>query len=133
GSALRARIGNLVCIGVSVLMNAAPAWNWGDTDPGALLVWAGPPLLYAAASDTVILEIQQRACPTAPGHSIWSLLGTLVGGIRRALAWTLLMVLDIRRAPAAWRSWYVDHMNYAPARSAADDLAEKAQQEALEA
>jgi len=132
-SALRARLGNLVCIGVSVAMNAAPVWDGTGTDPGALLVWAGPPLLYAAASDTVILEIQQRACPSTPGHSIWSLLGAVVGGIGTAMGWVLLMILDIKRAPAAWRKWFIDHFNYAPARSAADDLAEEAQRQALEA
>ncbi|WP_152513492.1 coiled-coil domain-containing protein [Nocardiopsis baichengensis] len=133
-SALRARIGNLVCIGVSVAMNAAPVWDGAQTGAGALLVYAGPPLLYAATSDTVILEIQNRACRDQDkSHSIWALVGALFRSVGAVFGWLLLMVLDFKRAPGAARKWYVEHWNYAPGRSAADDKAEKAEKRALEA
>lgn len=133
-SALRARVGNLACVAVSCLMNAAPAWDGADTHWGALLVWVGPPLLYAMTSDTIILEIQQRAMERrnlpVRHASLWSIIGGLVRVVGAVLAWLLRLAFDHKGTYEAFKSWYLENVPYAPGRTAAMDRAEKAELEA---
>lgn len=127
-SALRARIGNLLCVGASIAMNAAPA-SWDD--PGSVLVWVGPPLLYAGVSDTIILEIQRRAMAKRGldlAHaSIWSVLSIILWGIIGVLAWILRLILAPKQTPTKFRNWYLDEIAYAPGRTVARDEARLAE------
>jgi hypothetical protein len=55
--ALRARAGNVLCVGISLAMNAMAS----APTPRALAVWIMPAALYALASDTLIMVIRAHA------------------------------------------------------------------------
>ena len=55
--ALRARAGNVLCVGISLAMNAIAS----APTPRALAVWIMPAALYALASDTLIMVIRAHA------------------------------------------------------------------------
>ena len=55
--ALRARAGNVLCVGISLAMNAIAS----PPTPRALAVWIMPAALYALASDTLIMVIRSHA------------------------------------------------------------------------
>ena len=127
-SALRARMGNLLCVAASVAMNAAPA-TWDD--PGSMLVWVGPPLLYAGVSDTIILEVQRRAMDKRglenKHASIWGVLALILWGIVGVIAWVLRLVFAPKETIVKFRQWYLAEVAYAPGRTVAGDQAAAAE------
>ena len=126
-SALRARLGNLACVAASVFMNAAPA---SLERPETLLVWMGPPLLYAAVSDTIILEIQNRAMAkrglSIKHASLWSVLGLILGRVLGIIAWFVRVVFAPVETVKKFRTWYLDEVPYAPGRTREGDKAREA-------
>lgn len=127
-SALRARMGNLLCVAASIMMNAAPA-TWGD--PGSMLVWIGPPLLYAGVSDTIILEVQRRALAKRgldnKHASIWSVLAIILWGVVGIIAWVLRLVFAPKQTMSMFKAWYLQEVAYAPGRTVAGDQAAAAE------
>lgn len=129
-SALTARVGNLACVVVSVLMNLAQA---DMHDWGSVLVWAGPPLLYAGVSDRIIVEIQQlmverRNLPA--GHTLWSVTALVLGGFWGVFLWLVRMGMAPKETGRKFRRWFLDEIPYAPDRTVAGDRAAEALEKA---
>jgi hypothetical protein len=112
--AVRARGLNLVCVGVSLAMNALAAQ--GGWRP--LAVWTMAPLLYALASDTLIGVIRayaiarQRALSEALADEETTPLATLGG----ALLWLLRLALAPGSTLSGFRSWVIEECPVAPGR-----------------
>ncbi|MFY7069005.1 hypothetical protein ACOQFV_24370 [Nocardiopsis changdeensis] len=140
-SPLRARIGNILCAAASVLMNGARFAPPADASAldwvGHLIVWVGPALLYAGTTDTIVLEIQQRAMQRRGLHvehpSIWSVLGIIVRGCFGVVLWVGRVVFSPFRTLTLFRSWYLAEVAYAPGRTLEGDKAREALAAAAEA
>lgn len=136
-SALRARVGNIACAAASVAMNGAQVSAPEGAEPhvlaGHLLVWLGPPLLYAATTDMIIMEIQRRSMERRglplEHASIWSVLSVLLRGVVGVLLWLGRLVFSPFKTISLFRQWYLAEVAYAPGRTVESDKA----REALEA
>ena len=111
--ALRARALNVLCVGISLAMNAiaaAPA-------PRALAVWVMPAALYALASDTLIMVI--RAYAIARQRDLAEALADDGEATPLAIAgafclWLLRLVLAPWSTVAGFRTWVVEECPVAP-------------------
>jgi hypothetical protein len=114
--AIRARTLNVVCVGISLAMNAlASAPGWRD-----LAVWIMPAAVYALASDTLIGVI--RAWAIARAHHHDQVLAddeatpvAIIGGL---LLWLLRLALAPPSTITGFRRWAVDECPIAPGRKA---------------
>src|SRR5699024_6789564 len=88
-------------------------------------------LLYATTSDTIIIEIQNRAMARrgleAKHASLWSILGLLLGGLIGICAWFLRLVFAPVETSKKFREWYLQEVAYAPGRTVAGDQATAAE------
>jgi hypothetical protein len=110
--ALRARALNLVCVGLSVVMNALAAEpGWRD-----LAVWVMPSAVYAVASDTLIGVI--RAWTIARHRGQGSALAdeetTPLAVLAGVLLWGLRLLLAPRSTLGGFRCWVVTECPSAP-------------------
>jgi hypothetical protein len=114
--AMRARALNVVCIGISLAMNAlASAPGWRD-----LAIWVMPAAIYALASDTLIGVV--RAWVIARTHHIDQALSeveatpiAILGGF---LLWLLRLALAPLSTVTGFRHWVVEECPIAPGRKA---------------
>lgn len=112
--AVRARALNVVCVGISITMNALAAH--GGWRP--LAVWVMAPVLYALASDTLIGVIRawsiarQRALSEDLANDESTPLASL-GGI---LLWLLRLALAPTSTLGGFRTWVVEECPVAPGR-----------------
>ena len=114
--AIRARVLNVGCVGVSLAMNAlASAPGWRD-----LAIWVMPSAVYALASDTLISVI--RAWVIAREHRSGQALAddeatpmTIVGGL---FLWMLRLALAPPSTITGFRRWALDECPVAPGRKA---------------
>lgn len=133
-NALRARVGNIACALASVAMNGAQISAPENAEPhvlaGHLLVWLGPPLLYAATTDMIIMEIQRRSMERRglplENASLWSVVGVLVKAVVGVVLWFGRLVLDPFQTIKMFREWYLGEVAYAPNRTVESDKARKA-------
>jgi hypothetical protein len=103
--AIRARTLNVVCVGISITMNAlAASSGWSAT-----AVWVMAPCIYALASDTLIGVLRayaiarQRALKeTLADEGVTPL--QVVGGL---LLWTLRLILAPPSTLRGFRAWVV--------------------------
>jgi hypothetical protein len=114
--ALGARALNLVCVGVSLAMNALAA----SPGPRALAVWIMPAALYALASDTLIMVV--RAHAIARQRELAEVLAdeglTPTALLGRLLLWCLRLLLAPPSTLAGFRAWVVEEAPVAPGRVA---------------
>jgi hypothetical protein len=113
--AVRARVLNLVCVGISIAMNALAAH--GGWRP--LAVWVMAPVLYALASDTLIGVI--RSWTLARQEALSEALAGDEGGTPlAALGGLALWLLRLSVAPGStlggFRRWVVEECPVAPGR-----------------
>lgn len=114
--AVRARVLNVGCVGISLAMNAlASAPGWRD-----LAIWVMPSAVYALASDTLIGVV--RAWVIARTRSTGQALAddeptpiTLIGG---AVLWVIRLVVAPASTAAGFRRWVVEESPVAPGRKA---------------
>jgi hypothetical protein len=118
--ALRPRVLNAACIGISLSMNALAAGHgWRD-----LAIWVMPAVVYAVASDTLIGVIRawvlarQRAESTGLADDGPDLLAAL-GGVA---LWLLRLALAGRSTLRGFRAWVIEECPVAPGRKAAPAL-----------
>jgi hypothetical protein len=114
--AVRARTLNVVCVGISLAMNAlASAPGWRD-----LAVWIMPSAVYAVASDTLIGVV--RAWAVARAHHTGQVLAEVDATPMAMLGGFLLWFLRLALAPAStiagFRRWVVEECPIAPGRKA---------------
>lgn len=110
--AIRARALNVVCVGISIAMNAlAAAAGWH-----ALAVWVMAPVLYALASDTLIgvvraysIARQKALSETLADDEVTPL--AVLGGL---LLWVLRLALAPQSTLAGFRGWVVSSVKVAP-------------------
>jgi hypothetical protein len=119
-TALRARVGNLACVAGSVAMNAMSA-DFGSV--GSVAVWVLPAVLYAGASDTLVVEIQARVLDRR-GHadaqaSLAGMVAKLARGVGGTLLWLLRLLLAARSTMGGFRAWVIETAPVAPGRRAA--------------
>jgi hypothetical protein len=115
--ALRARALNLVCVGISLAMNALAA----SPGPKALAVWIMPAALYALASDTLIMVARARAiaCQREMDEALADEGLTPAALLGRLLLWGLRLVLAPPSTLRGFRAWVVEECPVAPGRTAA--------------
>ena len=115
--ALRPRVLNLACVGLSLAMNAmaaGPSWR-------ATAIWVMPAAVYALASDTLIAVV--RAHAIARKRAIGDVLAEddatplVVAG--RVLLWLLRLVLAPASTLAGFRHWLITETPAAPRHPAA--------------
>jgi hypothetical protein len=112
--AVRSRALNLVCVGISITMNALDAH--GGWRP--LAVWVMAPAIYALASDTLIGVIrawaiaQQRALNEGLADDEATPLA-VAGGV---LLWLLRLTLAPVSTLTGFRSWVIEECPVAPGR-----------------
>jgi len=115
--AIRARILNVACVGISVAMNAiaaAPGWR-------GLAIWIMAPVLYALASDTLIGVIRawsiarQKALAEALDEDEATPLAILAG----VLLWLLRLALAPPSTVLGFRRWVIEECPVAPGRTQA--------------
>lgn len=114
--AIRARVLNVGCVGISLAMNAlASAPGWHD-----LAIWVMPSAVYALASDTLISVI--RAWVIARKRRTGQVLAddeatpmAIIGGL---LLWLLRLALAPASTIAGFRRWVLDECPVAPGRKA---------------
>jgi hypothetical protein len=112
--AIRARVLNVACVGVSVGMNALAAEH-GAKD---LAIWIMPPVAYALASDTLIGVVRswtiarQKALNEALNDDDATPLDML-GGL---LLWLLRLAIAPRSTLSGFRRWVIEECPSSPAR-----------------
>jgi hypothetical protein len=113
--AIRARVLNVACVGISLAMNAlASAPGWRD-----LAIWIMPSAVYALASDTLIGVI--RAHAIAQRHGGQELADdeatpmAMIGGL---VLWLLRLALAPPSTISGFRRWALDECPVAPGRKA---------------
>jgi hypothetical protein len=114
--AIRARVLNVACVGISLAMNAlASAPGWAD-----LAIWVMPSAIYALASDTLIGVI--RAAVIARGRRAGQVIaddeGTPIAMIGGLFLWMLRLVLAPLSTITGFRRWALDECPVAPGRKA---------------
>jgi hypothetical protein len=116
--AIRARLLNLLCVGISLAMNAfAAAPGWRD-----LAIWVMPSAVYALASDTLIGVI--RAYVIARQKQLREALAdddiTLVHIVRAVLLWLLRLALAPLSTLKGFHGWVRSLPAAPPLREAAE-------------
>jgi hypothetical protein len=114
--AIRARVLNVACVGISLTMNAlASAPGWAD-----LAIWVMPSAVYALASDTLIGVI--RASVIARGRRAGQVIAddeatpmAMIGGL---FLWLLRLALAPPSTITGFRRWALDECPVAPGRKA---------------
>jgi hypothetical protein len=114
--AIRARVLNVACVGISLAMNAlASAPGWRD-----LAIWVMPSAVYAVSSDTLIGVV--RALVIARGRLTGPALAddeatpmAIIGGL---FLWLLRLVLAPPSTITGFRRWALDECPVAPGRKA---------------
>lgn len=114
--AIRARVLNVACVGISLAMNAlASAPGWRD-----LAIWIMPSAVYALASDTLIGVI--RAWAIARAQARHETLAddeptpmAIIGGL---LLWLLRLAMAPLSTITGFRRWAVEECPIAPGRKA---------------
>jgi len=114
--AVRPRVLNIVCVGISIGMNAlAAAAGWTG-----LAVWTMAPVLYALASDTLITVV--RAWSIARQREIDGALadddGSPVAIAGSAALWLLRLIMAPRSTLGGFRAWVLEEVRVAPGRRA---------------
>jgi len=117
--ALRPRVLNAACIGISLAMNALAAGHgWRD-----LAIWVMPAAVYAVASDTLISVVRawvlarQRA-----GGGLADDGPDLMAGLGGTLLWLLRLAVAGRSTLRGFRDWVIEECPVAPGRKAAPAL-----------
>jgi hypothetical protein len=109
--ALRARGGNLACVGLSLAMNllaAAAGWR-------GVAIWVMPSAVYAFASDTLIGVIRAHVLASQGRTDSEKTALAALGGL---LLWTLRLLLAPPSTLKGFRSWIVESCPVAPGRAA---------------
>ena len=122
--ALRARGGNLACVGLSLVMNliaAAAGWR-------GVAIWVMPSAVYAFASDTLIGVIRAHVLASQGRADNEK---TALGALGAALLWGLRLTLAAPSTLKGFRRWVVESSPVAPgvtpaAITAANESAAKA-------
>jgi hypothetical protein len=114
--AIRARALNLVCVAISLAMNALAA----SPGPKALAVWIMPAALYALASDTLITVIRAHAIARQRdlGEALDDEALTPAALLGRVLLWVLRLALAPPSTLGGFRRWVVEECPVAPGRTA---------------
>ena len=117
--AIRARLLNLLCVGISITMNALAAQS-GWT---GLAVWVMSPVIYALASDTLIGVI--RAYVIARQNQLREVLAddgiTLLQIVGAVLLWLLRLALAPPSTLKGFHAWVRSLPAAPPMRQAAED------------
>ena len=114
--AIRARVLNVACVGISLAMNAlASAPGWRD-----LAIWVMPSAVYALASDTLISVIralvlarERHGDPVLADEEATPM--AIIGGL---LLWLLRLALAPPSTITGFRRWALDECPVAPGRKA---------------
>ena len=113
--AIRTRVLNLACVGISVAMNALAVVHGGWR---SLAVWVMAPAIYALASDTLIGVV--RAWSIARHRELSEALAddeaTPIATLGGLLLWLLRLSLAPKSTLAGFRSWVVEECPVAPGR-----------------
>ncbi len=115
--ALRPRVLNAACIGISLAMNAlAAAHGWRG-----LAIWVMPAAIYALASDTLISVVRARVLARQKDDG--TVLGDdspdLLAAIGGTGLWLLRLILAGPSTLRGFRSWVTEECPVAPGRKAA--------------
>jgi hypothetical protein len=115
--ALRPRVLNAACIGISLAMNAlAAAHGWRG-----LAIWVMPAAIYALASDTLISVVRARVLARQKDDG--TVLGDdspdLLAAIGGTGLWLLRLLLAGPSTLRGFRSWVTEECPVAPGRKAA--------------
>jgi hypothetical protein len=109
--ALRARALNLVCVGLSLGMNALAARSgWRD-----MVVWVMPAAVYALASDTLIGTIRSSVMAARNQADDERTILDVLGGL---IMWQLRLTLAPRSTLTGFRTWVIEAAPVAPGRTA---------------
>ena len=114
--AIRARVLNVACVGISLAMNAlASAPGWAD-----LAIWVMPSAVYALASDTLIGVIRAWviARERRTGLAIADDEATPIAMIGGLFLWLLRLALAPPSTITGFRRWALDECPVAPGRKA---------------
>jgi hypothetical protein len=113
--AVRTRVLNLACVGISVAMNALAVVHGGWR---SLAVWVMPPTIYALASDTLIGVV--RAWSIARHRELSEALAddeaTPIATLGGLLLWFLRLSVACKSTIAGFRDWVVEECPVAPGR-----------------
>ena len=114
--ALRPRVLNAACIGISLAMNAlAAARGWRD-----LAIWVMPAGVYALASDTLISVVRASvlARQRADGRALADDGSDLLAALGGVTLWLLRLVLAGPSTLRGFRAWVIEECPVAPGRKA---------------
>ena len=114
--AIRARSLNLLCVGLSLAMNAMAARHgWRD-----VAIWVMPAAVYALASDTLIGVVRAWALARmAAGRQAFGADdATPLAALGGLLLWLLRLGLAPKSTAAGFRRWVIDECPVAPGRRA---------------
>src|SRR6266568_2868562 len=114
--AIRARVLNVACVGISLAMNAlASAPGWRD-----VAIWVMPSAVYALASDTLIGVIRAWviARERRTGQVIADDEATPMAMIGGLFLWLLRLALAPPSTITGFRRWALDEYPVAPGRKA---------------
>ena len=114
--AIRARVLNVACVGISLVMNAlASAPGWRD-----LAIWIMPSAIYALASDTLIGVIRAWviARERRTGEAVADDEATPMAMIGGLFLWLLRLALAPPSTITGFRRWALDECPVAPGRKA---------------
>lgn len=109
--ALRARGGNLACVGLSLAMNliaAAAGWR-------GVAIWVMPSAVYAFASDTLIGVIRAHQLARLERADDEKTALAAVGGL---ILWALRLTLAPKSTLSGFRNWVIEAAPVAPGRTA---------------
>jgi hypothetical protein len=109
--ALRARGGNLACVGLSLTMNliaAAAGWR-------GVAIWVMPSAVYAFASDTLIGVIRAHVLASQNRADDEKTALAVLGGL---LLWALRLFLAPKSTLTGFRTWVIEAAPVAPGRTA---------------
>jgi len=118
--ALRPRVLNAACIGISLAMNAlAAAHGWRD-----LAIWVMPAGVYALASDTLISVVRAAvlARQRADGRALADDGSDLLAALGGVTLWLLRLVLAGPSTLRGFRAWVIEECPVAPGRKAPPQL-----------
>jgi len=114
--AIRARVLNVACVGISLVMNAlasAPGWR-------NLAIWIMPSAIYALASDTLngVIRAWVIARERRTGEAIADDEATPMAMIGGLCLWLLRLALAPPSTITGFRRWALDECPVAPGRKA---------------
>jgi hypothetical protein len=112
--AIRARVLNVACVGISLAMNAiASAPGWRD-----LAIWVMPSAVYALASDTLIGVVRAWVIARHDGRALADDEATPMAIIGGLFLWLLRLALAPVSTITGFRRWALDECPLAPGRTA---------------